>query len=145
MISWFYRHKMPSLLNLSGVDRVKATLIFRQANYSRILNWFLKDGYSHVLIVVHKPNADVLIDPRIGYTEVTVYPPNTDFSDLGEKITVNVETQVGRLRGIFGLLNCVEQVKAFLGIRDKFIFTPYQLYRKLKNGKRLFKTKGSGL
>lgn len=96
-------------------------------------------------MVLHKPNADVLIDPRIGYTEVTVYPPNTDFSDLGEKITVNVETQVGRLRGIFGLLNCVEQVKAFLGIRDKFIFTPYQLYRKLNNGKRLFKTKSSGL
>lgn len=85
-------------------------------------------------MVLHKPNADVLIDPRIGYTEVTVYPPNTDFSDLGEKITVTVEAEVARLRGIFGLLNCVEQVKAFLGIRNKFIFTPYQLYRNLKNG-----------
>ena len=134
MINWFYRHKMQSLLSLSGKDRVKATLIFRQANYSKILNWFLKDGFSHVLLVVHKVNADVLIDPRIGYTEVTVYPPNTDFSDLGEKITVNVEAEVARLRGIFGLLNCVEQVKAFLGIRNKFIFTPYQLYRNLKNG-----------
>lgn len=134
MINWFYRHKMQSLLSLNGKDKVKATLIFRQANYSKILNWFLKEGFSHVLVVIHKPYADVLIDPRIGYTEVTVYPPNTDFSNWGEKITVTVEAEVARLRGIFGLLNCVEQVKAFLGIRDKFIFTPYQLYRKLKNG-----------
>ena len=134
MINWFYRHKMQSLLSLNGKDKVKATLIFRQADYSKILNWILKDGFSHVLVVIHKPHLDVLIDPRIGYTEVTVYPSNTDFSDLGEKITVTVEAEVTRLRGIFGLLNCVEQVKAFLGIRDKFIFTPYQLYRKLKNG-----------
>ena len=132
MINWFYRHRMQSLLSLNGKDKVKATLIFRQANYSKILNWFLKEGFSHVLVVIHKPYADVLIDPRIGYTEVTVYPPNTDFSNWGEKITVTVEAEVARLRGIFGLLNCVEQVKAFLGIRDKFIFTPYQLYRKLK-------------
>lgn len=34
-------------------------------------------------------------------------------------------------------LNCVEVIKRFLGIHDAFIFTPYQLYRHLKEAERV--------
>jgi hypothetical protein len=114
-------------------------VIFRQANYKKWLNAILEPGFSHVLLVIHKPNADVLIDPRIGYTETTVYPPLTDFSYLGKAVRTTRKVEIGRLRRVFGPLNCVEQAKAFLGISKWWIITPHQLYRELKNGRSLWK------
>lgn len=37
----------------------------------------------------------------------------------------------------FGVFSCVEFVKRILGIHDFFIFTPYQLYKKITKYKRL--------
>lgn len=116
-------------------------MIFRQANYKKWLNAILEPGFSHVCVVIHKPNADVLIDPRIGYTETTVYPPLTDFGYLGKTVRVTRKVSIGRLRGVVGPLNCVEQAKAFLGIKKWWIITPYQLYKELKNGQHFFSSK----
>ncbi len=116
-------------------------MIFRQANYKKWLNAILEPGFSHVCVVIHKPNADVLIDPRIGYTETTVYPPLTDFGYLGKTVRVTRKASIGRLRGVVGPLNCVEQAKAFLGIKKWWIITPYQLYKELKNGQHFFSSK----
>jgi hypothetical protein len=113
-------------------------VIFRTAQYKKWINAILKPGFSHVCIVIHKHNADILVDPRIGYTETNVYLPNSDWSILGKTVRVTRRAKIGKLRGVVGPLNCVEQAKAFLGINKWWIFTPYQLYKELKNGQHFF-------
>jgi hypothetical protein len=136
MINWLYRQQKPqSLLSLSGKDQVRATVVFRNADYLSFLNFFLKDGFSHVSVVIHKPEADVLFDPRVSYTEITFMPSNTDMSPYGTAVKVKREIEVTKLRGVIGLLSCVEQVKILLGIKNRWILTPYQLYKEItKNG-----------
>jgi len=125
--------KEETLLDLSAIDEIKATVIFRPAHHKKWLNKILQPGFCHVCVVIHKPNSDVLIDPRIGYTEITVFPPKTDFHCLGEtQVQVKRRAPIAILRGAFGPVNCVEQAKMFLGIKDWKVFTPYKLYNYLR-------------
>lgn len=126
---------MTSLLQLANVDQVEATLLFSNAKIYRWLGWCLKDGFSHIRIVVHKPTCDIVVDPRIGYTEVDAIAKGSSFDGLFEhKVTVKRNVPIMKHRGVFGFLNCVEQAKMYLGIKKWWILTPYQLYKELKNG-----------
>ena len=62
---------------------------------------------------------------------VSEYPTVRDLAGKDAHIVPVVYDIEKRHRGHFCLFNCVEVVKAVLGIREPFILTPYQLYRYL--------------
>ena len=62
---------------------------------------------------------------------------NENYKALTEGVTfVNVVATIDlrKDRGHICRINCVEIIKSFLGINSFFTFTPYQLYKRLKNG-----------
>lgn len=131
-----YRKNQPSLLSRPGQERVRATLIFAPAKKHKWLNKILKPGFAHVRCIIHLQDCDVMVDPRISYTSIDVYPkmgrviPDDDETVLFVDRFVNVY----KMRRIAGPLNCVETIKGFLGISNPFVLTPYQLYKRVKHG-----------
>lgn len=77
-----------------------------------------------------------MVDPRISYTSLDVYPK------MGKVIPDDDETvlfvdrfvDIYKMRRVVGPLNCVETVKGLLGISSPFVLTPYQLYKRVKHG-----------
>lgn len=126
-----------SLLNAENKEQVKATVIFSQSTLHKWLHWFLKDGFSHVKVVVHHPDVNIVIDPRSAYTTLDVYSRFGILVQQDGEMHVKVTRLIdrGKIRRFFGPINCVETVKGVLGIKNPFILTPYQLYKELKNGK----------
>lgn len=106
---------------------------------------FLKPGFRHVECWKFIPpgawlrfNTGIeLIAP-----EVYLYPPwelQARLKPTAVKVQRLVKQGFWREPLFFGPVTCVEQVKAFLGLRNGFIRTPYQLYKELtKHEKRGF-------
>lgn len=57
------------------------------------------------------------------------YPEPQDYARQGSTIIKADKLRANGFRGHICWFNCVEAVKAVLGIRKPFIITPYQLYR----------------
>lgn len=95
----------------------------------------LKEDFKHVFAVVQTDDHWIMVDPRNGTPVIEVVAPATyDLARFyrAEGFAV-VETE-RRDVGPFGpvmLSNCVGAVKAVIGLRAPFVFTPYQLYRRL--------------
>ena len=134
----FRKKPPPSLLQASGKEQVKATLIFAPAKKYKWLNHILQPGFAHVRVLIHLQYVTIYIDPRIAYNQVSCYPTDEDFPICEGETHVYTERMVDiyKLRRIVGPLNCVEEAKAFLGLAKPFIFTPYQLYKEvIKHGR----------
>ncbi len=129
-----YRHKQKSLINHSGKEEVKFTLIFAPAKHKRWLNKILKPGFGHVRVVIHRRGCTLMVDPRLAYNDFECYLGNVSIEPSeGETILRGrVMVDIYKNRRIAGPLNCVETVKAFIGERSFWCFTPYQLYKKVK-------------
>lgn len=85
----------------------------------------------------------VMVQPRIGYMEVQVldYQRESDLPLIVEELEIDYTYQVGferldkyryRTPWLLWVWTCTEQVKALLGIRAAWVFTPRQLHRYLK-------------
>ena len=87
--------------------------------------------------VVHLNGVDVVVDPRVAYTSIDCYPTLGKLNlNEGETIVyVDRLVDIYKMRRFFGPLNCVETVKGLLGISKPFIFTPYQLFKEVQNGR----------
>ena len=131
-----YRRKANSLITTSniGKERVKYTLIFGEAKHLVWLNRFLKKGFSHVSIVVHYPHYSVFINPRLAYNEVQCFAGDVKIEPAEGETVLRGDAMVDiyKIRRLLGPLNCVETVKAFIGERSFWCFTPYQLYKRIK-------------
>lgn len=117
---------------------MKAVVVFTDEG----VHWLapvLKEGFRHVGVAIQSDKYWVGIDPRMGTPAITVYAEAgfdiaTYFRGLGHAV---VETEVSdtETRWPFALANCVGVVKAILGVRDLFVWTPFQLYRHLMGTK----------
>jgi hypothetical protein len=114
---------------------MKAYIIFQNSDL-KVLKC-LKNNFRH---------CDILLDNNIGI-EITrngIDIVNTDKNVLFDKIKntgiIIVEYEIIKSNySIIGLKTCVGICKDILGIKDFFIFTPYQLYKKLlKNGGKIW-------
>lgn len=98
------------------------------------LKWLKKD-YRHCFLVRNEfGKVWTLIQHSTKGLEFSTYlqsdyPSPLDFAGEGASmIKVSRSISEGKL-GYFCHMNCVEIVKAAIGVRKTFIFTPYQLYR----------------
>jgi hypothetical protein len=93
----------------------------------------LKPGYGHVSLVIRQGGFYIWIEPTIGFTEVKllpitvnlfeIFPENTEIIPFVRWRTIEKH----RIKHLFAVFSCVEQVKAYLGIKNALLFTPWQL------------------
>lgn len=105
------------------------------------LGWMLKDNFKHCMIALLSENGWIEIDYRMGIPLVrNVAPPDFDlnkhYEDAGyvtkqTKQAKNIKFTFNLFYGNISVANCVGLVKALLGVKFFFCFTPYQLYKRL--------------
>jgi hypothetical protein len=104
----------------------KVYVIFEKAKTLGFLRYFLHPEISHCYIVFR--DGDKWMK----------YNTTVDYVDISELIEINgiiVSTSKLESEGHPICLNtCVSAVKRFIGLRDNFILTPYQLYKRLNHG-----------
>ncbi|MCB1682719.1 MAG: hypothetical protein H6858_01945 [Rhodospirillales bacterium] len=100
------------------------------------LRW-LKPGFRHCFVVINDGSHWVSLDPMANRFEVTVHDVPADFDfphwlrTCGLTIIESRAQNRNRSAPLMPL-TCVEAVKRILGIHDRFILTPWQLYCRLQ-------------
>ena len=98
---------------------------------------FLKKGFRHCFILIHDGTHWISIDPMASMTDIAIHTVPKDFdlpnwlAGQGHRVTSaplrNVQTPAPWM-----MFTCVEACKRILGIHNRFILTPWQLYKYLK-------------
>jgi hypothetical protein len=110
---------------------MKAYIIFQNSDMKSL--GFLKEGFRH---------CDILLENGIGI-EITrkglsfnITDKNVIFDKLKKNSIIIIEYEIKKnIYSVIGVKTCVGICKDILGIKNFFIFTPYQLYKYLiKNG-----------
>jgi hypothetical protein len=104
---------------------------------------FLRKGFRHCFVLLNDGHHWVSVDPLSSYTDILVHhvPADFDFPAWMKKRgyqVVKAKPARPLKSSPIGIFSCVEAVKRILGIQNRFIITPWQLYRNLKQG-RTFK------
>lgn len=78
-------------------------------------------------VIVESKNCltEVRLESKINYPHIRCLEPNSVILSVRAKIDTSTN------RNVLCVFNCVEQVKSLLGIRDFWLWTPYQLYKRL--------------
>lgn len=100
---------------------------------------FFRPGFRHCYVLLQDRWQWVSIDPLSHYTQVQFHAQVSRHFDLpawlrGQGMTV-VETRIHvppRKCAPWMMFTCVEAVKRFLGIQERRIVTPWQLYQFLR-------------
>ena len=122
---------------LSPLSAKQAYVAFGdQAN----LPWLklLKPGYRHCFVVLGAADCWVLYEPLSHRTEITVIPTQPSFDPAAwlrhfDYTVVPVMIDPPRKTAApWGPFTCVEAVKRVLGVRARFILTPWRLFEFLR-------------
>ena len=100
----------------------------------------LKKGFYHCFVVLGNGYEWILIDTLSHFTDIIVLK-NVDIkkalTNQGYQLIRTTPVIPNVSRAILMPFTCVETAKRFLGIKNRFILTPYQLFKFLlkKKGK----------
>lgn len=99
---------------------------------------FLKPGFGHVWATQFYPTYILVVHPandrlQVGACDYDSVGAMLEGSHTSVTSVVAMDADLYRVPGPF---NCVEVIKALLGVRNPLIITPYQLYRHLTNGRQ---------
>ena len=100
----------------------------------------LKKGFCHCCVVLGNGYEWILIDTLSHFTDIIVLK-NVDIkkalTNQGYQLIRTTPVIPNVSRAILMPFTCVEAAKRFLGIKNRFILTPYQLFKFLlkKKGK----------
>lgn len=140
MIGGAVRIKRTSLVDLAENEApAEYWLVFTEAGSSHWWNRWLAPGFRHVFALRWTPRGWIHFDPamdfaRLDFVDAPVYARPQELAPPGSRL-LRVETriQLERMRApwVVGPVTCVELIKALLGIRSFWLWTPRQLYRRL--------------
>lgn len=96
--------------------------------------------FAHVFALKWAGDQWLMVHPRIGYLEVQALPyyDEQDIDQIVQDLEIDHTHKVGferlnkqrtRTPWLLWVWTCTEQVKALLGIRAVWVFTPRQLHR----------------
>lgn len=131
---------MTSLLDLAYQHPIDVYLVFRNLPVENKTSWFwslLKDGYEHVEVWKQVAGFWLRLEPCLECAEMQLYadPPWCVIDPALKPTVLHVQrsTPHGVVRDWFfvGPMTCVEIAKAFVGVRNAFVRTPYQLRKVL--------------
>ena len=115
-------------------------VVFDTAHFDYWFSKRMKKGFTHCYAIKKSKGGYFwhIINPTRGSLELNLvpiedYPTIRDCVGYGPTIvSVKAIIDTQRFRGTICLFNCVEVVKALLGIKDMWLWTPYQLYKYLR-------------
>jgi hypothetical protein len=81
----------------------------------------------------------IVLDNKSCYLDATIlpkseYPHIRSIEPDSVILSINAKIEPNNYRHTFCVFNCVEVCKAVLGIRSFWVWTPYQLYKRLSHG-----------
>lgn len=129
---------MLNLFDTSGKRVIDMYLVFYDRPAERGFWWrFVKPGFRHVEVWRYNGIFWLRIDPAMEYLDVNadVGPPWVSLAALNPTIIRVIRAvDAGKTREpwFVGPLTCVEIAKACIGLRDFFVRTPHQLYKKFR-------------
>jgi hypothetical protein len=98
----------------------------------------LRPGFRHCFVVFHDGRRWLHLDPLANYTDLAVHdlPPDFDLTawlrrEAGCRVVPAPIDRSRKTPAPLAPFTCVEAVKRALGLHDRWIFTPWQLYRRL--------------
>lgn len=97
----------------------------------------LRPGFRHCFLAVNDGRHWITLDPLSTYTELAVQPVPASFDLAGWYRAAGrtvLPARIDRARrrpAPLAPFTCVEAVKRALGIHDRWLLTPFQLYRHL--------------
>jgi hypothetical protein len=127
-------------MEVSGSVTEEWYVIFTNPKYKNVLAPFLQEGFHHVFAMKKTEGGLMwqIINPMRSHIHVDIeavdtYPHPRLYAG-GDAIILPVKAKIDtlRFRGTLGVFNCVEVVKGLLGIKEFWIWTPYQLYKHLR-------------
>jgi hypothetical protein len=131
-----------SLFDLADQRIVDVWLAFYDDPTSPRQCWdrWLQPGFKHVEVWKHNGLFWLRVNPYVEHADVTADygPPWVSLAAFSPTV-IHVRRAVPANKPYdlcaFGPQTCVELAKAFIGLRNFFVRTPYQLYKKLKDAK----------
>lgn len=118
----------------------RALVVFSGRTDLLWVRW-LRPGFRHCFVALNDGRHWVTVDPLSTRVEVTVQPVPADF-DLAawyraQGLTV-VETRAASPErpAPLAIWTCVEAVKRTIGLCDRRVLTPWQLYKRLRHSER---------
>lgn len=97
----------------------------------------LKPGFRHCLVALHDGRGWLIVDPLAHVTRVGSVPAGVGFDPVAWLLAQGYLPVPARpaaptpLAAPWAPYTCVEAVKRVLGIRARFVLTPWQLFRHL--------------
>ena len=131
-------HDPPAAVRGVGAAPMRALAVFHDEGAGFWPRVFGRPGFRHCFAALNDGRAWIVIDPCSDGTRIHAeICAETDlaahYRGLGYAV---VETAVADSRRRYGLpwaFTCVEAVKRTLRVHDWWLWTPYQLYRRLEN------------
>ncbi|MFO0989023.1 MAG: hypothetical protein U1F37_16970 [Alphaproteobacteria bacterium] len=112
----------------------RALVVFSGRTGVRWLRW-LKPGYRHCFVAIDDGSAWLTVDPLLHRLEIRAsgLPSSFDLASEYRRLDLDVvevaPAAVPLRRAPLGLFTCVEAAKRLLGIRARWVLTPWQLRR----------------
>lgn len=110
----------------------------------------LKSGFRHCFLVLNDGQRWMSVDPLSPYTDIQIYHhieakfPLPDWLKArGYKVVQASVNKKHKKEAPWMVCTCVEVIKRILGIHNRFLITPWQLYRHLHKNKKLEKLERS--
>jgi len=113
----------------------KAYAVFHEHG-SHCLSGLLHPDFQHVFVLIPAETMWIMVDGRDGCVVIDpVSPLDFDIKNFYEEqgFTVVAVEKRDVVSYPMTITNCVGMAKVVLGINAPWIFTPYQLYRKLRD------------
>jgi hypothetical protein len=103
------------------------------------LKWLrlLRPGFRHCFALLARPSGWVVYNPLSHFTEVEVLANGTSeelsrwFRSQGYRVVACEAAEPMPVPAPWRPYTCVEAIKRVLGLRAPWVFTPWQLYRRL--------------
>ncbi len=133
-----------------GQDGTRRALVVFSGQADLAWLRMLRPGYRHCFALVQSGDHWVLYNPLSNGTEIEVWPGGQEQSIRAWLVQNGYEVIDETVRPLrppalaWSPFTCVESVKRVLGLRAPGIFTPWQLYRRLKrtNRKKILDIRG---
>jgi hypothetical protein len=127
-----------------SVTKKEYYIVFTKSTHNSWMVKMLKPPFQHVYLIQKSQGGAfwIIVDPKASHTEMNLLPvseyPHVRLLCESNDVILPVKTIIKPDdRWTFCIINCVEIVKSFLGIRAFWVWTPKQLYNYiLKEGVR---------
>lgn len=113
-------------------------IIFRKTELKHWVFRWLDPEFQHCYAVKESPGGEfwIIVNSKSCYTDVTIkskldYPHIRSLDPNSVILSIRAIMQPDDYRYTFCVHNCVEVCKSVLGIKDFWLWTPYQLYKRL--------------